>query len=119
LKRGKLDPELNRGNSMPMSDETRTTRLTLLAAGNGFIFVKCLDTLQEDNMTVRTFVSAILLAVVSLVGVSAAYISLRWYKDQRRADRAEWISVVCIGSAAIYFFLMFAYVRSGISPHPW
>jgi hypothetical protein len=100
-----------------MSDSTKTTRLTLLIAGNGFVFVRCLDFTQHENLNLRAIVVLIILGITSLIGVAAGYFALRPIDGAlSHSRRAENISLMCITLSALiylgYGFVLFLIMLS-------
>ena len=75
-----------------MSDDTtRTTRLTILIAGNAVVFSRLYD-LEVSNMTAF---AGFTMAIVPIIGMAAPYFGLR----HRSFALGEFIGCLCIALA--------------------
>jgi hypothetical protein len=85
-------------------NETRTTRIIALMAGNGFFVSQLGQHWLEHGRTLQ--VPAIITAIVAIVGLSSAYLSLFWGADQKLPAWCEGFAALCfLADVAWYLHL--------------
>jgi hypothetical protein len=87
-----------------MADEARITRLAALLAGNGFLLTKVFD--LSGRMDPPTGV--ILIAVIPVIGLFAAYSALRFPASGRAARSTETLAVFAFAVTIGLWLIQFA-----------
>ncbi len=92
------------------TENRRTARLLTLIAGNGYVFVQVYNRIASameahDPSAMRG--SYLFLTLISLVGVSGAYVGLFWPATRHRTQQLELLSIICLMTALSFWIGFF------------
>jgi hypothetical protein len=84
-------------------NETRTTRIIALIAGNGYFLNRLAEYWMDRGGVAHFHVSVVILSVVALIGITTAYISLFGKREKRWPLILELVSALGFSANAVWW----------------